>query len=68
MKFLIASLDSIGLRHLRNFLILCPHNINLYRMFLSTLPSEELVEFRLETGYNKALVHYLEAVILAIPP
>lgn len=50
MKFLIVGLDSIGLRHLRNFLVLCDHNINLYRMFQSTLPGEELAEFRLETG------------------
>lgn len=57
MKFLIAGLDAIGLRHLRNFLVLCPHNINLYRMFQSILLCEELAEFRLETGYNKTLVH-----------
>lgn len=57
MKFLIAGLDAIGLRHLRKFLVLCGHNINLYRMFQSILLCEELAEFRLETGYNKTLVH-----------
>lgn len=67
MKFLIAGYGSIGRRHMRNLLELGERDIVLYRTGRSTLPTDELQGFTVETDLGKALAHKPDAVIVANP-
>lgn len=67
MKFLIAGYGSIGRRHLRNLLALGEHDIVLYRSNRSTLPTDEIAEFPVETDLRAALAHKPDAVIVSNP-
>jgi len=67
MKFLIAGYGSIGRRHLRNLLALGERDIVLYRSNRSTLPSDEIVDFPVETDLKAALAHKPDAVIISNP-
>ena len=67
MKFLIAGFGSIGRRHMRNLLTLGEHDIVLYRSNRSTLPTDELADFPVETDLRAALAHKPDAVIISNP-
>ena len=67
MRFLIAGFGSIGRRHLRNLLELGERDIVLLRSQKSTLPTDEISEFPVETDLEKALAHKPDAVIIANP-
>jgi predicted dehydrogenase len=67
MKFLIAGFGSIGRRHMRNLLALGERDILFYRSRHSTLPTDELQGFTVETDLRDALAHQPDAVIIANP-
>ncbi len=67
MKFLIAGFGSIGRRHMRNLLALGERDIVLYRSRRSTLPTDELQGFPIETDLRDALAHQPDAVIVSNP-
>ncbi len=67
MKFLIAGFGSIGRRHFRNLLSLGQKDILLLRSNKSTLATDELDGFVVETELGKALAHRPDAVIIANP-
>ena len=67
MKFLIAGLGSIGRRHFRNLLELGERDIVLYRSNRSTLSSDELTGFPVETNLETALAQRPDAVIISNP-
>jgi predicted dehydrogenase len=67
MKFLIAGYGSIGRRHMRNLLALGEDDILLFRTQKSTLPTDELAGFHIETDIHAALAHKPDAVIIANP-
>lgn len=67
MKFLIAGYGSIGRRHMQNLLTLGEHDIVLYRSNLSTLPTDELAGYPVETDLRAALAHRPDAVIISNP-
>ncbi len=67
MKFLIAGFGSIGRRHMRNLLALGERDILFYRSRRSTLPTDELEGFIVETDLRNALAHQPDAVIIANP-
>ncbi len=67
MKFLIAGFGSIGRRHMRNLLALGEQDIVLYRSNRSTLPTDELAGFPVETDLQAALAHRPDAVIISNP-
>ncbi|HWR65413.1 MAG TPA: Gfo/Idh/MocA family oxidoreductase [Bellilinea sp.] len=67
MKFLIAGFGSIGRRHMRNLLTLGERDIVLYRSNHSTLPTDELADFPVETDLRAALAHKPDAVIISNP-
>ena len=67
MKFLIAGYGSIGRRHMRNLLALGERDIVLYRSNRSTLPTDELADFPVETDLRAALAHRPDAVIISNP-
>lgn len=67
MRFLIAGFGSIGRRHFRNLLALGERDILFYRTGRSTLPSDELAGFVVETDLQAALAHRPDAVIIANP-
>ncbi len=67
MRFLIAGFGSIGRRHFRNLLALGQTDIIFLRSNKSTLDTDELDGFIVETDLEKALLHKPEAVILANP-
>ena len=56
MKFLIAGFGSIGRRHMRNLLALGERDIVLYRSNRSTLPTDELADFPVETDEISQLI------------
>ncbi len=67
MKFLIVGFGSIGRRHLRNLLALGERDIVVVRSGKSTLPVDELADFRVEYEMEKALAHQPDAAIIANP-
>ncbi len=67
MKFLIAGYGSIGRRHMQNLLALGERDIVLYRSNRSTLPTDELADFPVETDLRAALAHRPDAVIISNP-
>jgi predicted dehydrogenase len=67
MKFLIAGFGSIGRRHFRNLLTLGERDIVLLRSNKSTLETDELASFPVETDLAAALAHKPDAVLLANP-
>ena len=67
MRFLITGFGSIGRRHFRNLLSLGQKDIVLYRSNKSTLDTEELKEFIVETDLSRALAHKPDAVIISNP-
>ncbi|OJX45951.1 MAG: hypothetical protein BGO78_03425 [Chloroflexi bacterium 44-23] len=67
MKFLIAGFGSIGRRHFRNLLTLGQKDILFLRSFKSTLETDELDGFVVETELDKALAHRPDAVIITNP-
>jgi len=67
MKFLIAGYGSIGRRHMQNLLSLGERDIVLYRSNRSTLPTDELAGFPVETDLRAALAHKPDAVIISNP-
>lgn len=67
MKFLIAGYGSIGRRHMQNLLTLGERDIVLYRSNLSTLPTDDLADFPVETDLRAALAHRPDAVIVSNP-
>jgi predicted dehydrogenase len=67
MKFLIAGFGSIGRRHFRNLLTLGEKDIVLLRSNKSTLETDELAGFLVETNLEAALAHKPDAVVLANP-
>lgn len=67
MKFLIAGFGSIGRRHMRNLLALGERDIVLYRSRHSTLPTDEIEGFPVETDLREALAHQPDAVIVSNP-
>ncbi len=67
MKFLIAGYGSIGRRHMQNLLALGERDIVLYRSNRSTLPTDDLADFPVETDLRAALAHRPDAVIISNP-
>ncbi len=67
MKFLIAGLGSIGRRHLRNLVALGQQDVILYRTHQSTLPNDDLKDFRVETNLENALAAHPDGVIVSNP-
>jgi len=67
MKIVIVGLGSIGRRHLRNLLALGERDIVLCRTHRSTLPEDELKDFRVETDLRAALALGAQAVIVSNP-
>ncbi len=67
MRFLIAGFGSIGRRHFRNLISLGYDDIILYRSNKSTLDTEEISGFVVETDLEKALAHKPDAVIISNP-
>lgn len=67
MKLLIAGFGSIGRRHFRNLLTLGEKDILFLRSHHSTLESDELAGFPVETSIEEALAHLPDAVIVANP-
>jgi predicted dehydrogenase len=67
MRFLIAGFGSIGRRHFRNLLTLGYDDIVLYRSNKSTLDTDELKNFVVETDLEKALANKPDAVIISNP-
>ncbi len=75
MKFLIAGFGSIGRRHFHNLLALGERDILFYRrrngssaaVPQSTLPTDELAGYVVETDLTSALSHRPDAVIIANP-
>lgn len=67
MRFLITGFGSIGRRHFRNLVTLGYDDIILYRSNKSTLDTEEIKGFVVETDYEKALSHKPDAVIISNP-
>lgn len=67
MRFLIAGFGSIGRRHFRNLLTLGYDDIILCRSQKSTLDTDELRGFIVETSLEKALNHQPDAVIISNP-
>jgi len=71
MRFLIAGFGSIGRRHLRNLLELGERDIVLLRSQKSTLPTDEISEFPVETDLEKRWLisqmrHYCQSDRLAL--
>lgn len=67
MKILIAGFGSIGRRHFRNLLAMGQTDILFLRSLKSTLETEELKGFVVETSLNAALAHKPDAVVIANP-
>jgi predicted dehydrogenase len=67
MKFLIAGLGSIGKRHLQNLATLGEFDLTVYRTNRSTVPQEDLPDFKVVTDLGKALSQKPDAVIIANP-
>jgi len=67
MRFLITGFGSIGRRHFRNLVTLGYDDIILYRSNKSTLDTDEIKGFIVETDYEKALSHKPDAVIISNP-
>lgn len=67
MKFLIAGFGSTGRRHMRNLLALGERDILFYRTSRSTLLTDELDGFTVETNLEAALDHRPDAVIVTNP-
>ena len=67
MRFLIAGFGSIGRRHFRNLQMLGENDLVFYRSHRSTLPTDELRDFPVETDLRAALAHRPDAVIIANP-
>ncbi len=67
MRFLITGFGSIGRRHFRNLLTLGQKDIVLYRSNKSTLDTDELKDFIVETDLSRALAHKPDAVIISNP-
>ena len=67
MRFLITGFGSIGRRHFRNLVTLGYDDIILYRSNKSTLDTDEIKGFVVETDYEKALSHKPDAVIISNP-
>src|SRR6266508_1865211 len=68
MKFLIAGLGSIGIRHFRNLIALGEKDIVLLSTRKATLPDDELTGYPVETDLDEALEkHKPDAVIVANP-
>jgi predicted dehydrogenase len=67
MKFLIAGFGSIGRRHFQNLLSLGIHDILFLRSHRSTLPDDEIADYRVETDIHSALQHKPDAVIVSNP-
>ena len=67
MRFLIVGFGSIGRRHFRNLLTLGQQDIILLRSNKSTLETDEIRDFPVETNLQKALAYKPDAVILANP-
>jgi predicted dehydrogenase len=67
MKFLIAGFGSIGRRHFRNLQALGEQDILFLRSHESTLPDDEIADFRVERELTTALQHKPEAVIISNP-
>ncbi len=66
-KFLIAGFGSIGRRHFRNLLALGQKDILFLRSGRSTLDTDELNGYQVETDLNRALDARPDAVIVANP-
>ena len=67
MKILIAGFGSIGRRHFRNLQTLGQKEILFYRTQRSTLDTDELAGFVVETDLERALAHQPQAVIISNP-
>ena len=67
MKILIASLGSIGRRHLRNLRALGENDIVLYRTHHATMPEDELAGIPVESDLRRALAQKPDVVIVANP-
>ena len=67
MRFLIAGFGSIGRRHFRNLITLGYDDIILYRSNKSTLDTDEIKNFVVETDLEKALAHKPDVVIISNP-
>jgi predicted dehydrogenase len=67
MKTMIAGFGSIGRRHFRNLLALGEDDIVIYHTQHSTLPTDELKDFPVESDLRAALAYQPEAVIIANP-
>lgn len=67
MRFLITGFGSIGRRHFRNLVSLGYDDIVLYRSNKSTLDTEEINNYIVETDFQKALSHKPDAVIISNP-
>ena len=67
MRFLITGFGSIGRRHFRNLVTLGYDDIILFRSNKSTLDTDEIKGFIVETDYEKALSHKPDAVIISNP-
>ncbi|MAT42549.1 MAG: hypothetical protein CL609_09425 [Anaerolineaceae bacterium] len=67
MRFLIVSFGSIGRRHFRNLQTLGETDIILLRSNKSTLDTEEIAQFVVETNLDKALAHRPDVVLLTNP-
>jgi predicted dehydrogenase len=67
MRFLIAGFGSIGRRHFRNLISLGYDDIILYRSNKSTLDTDEIRGFVVETDLEKALAHKPDALIISNP-
>ncbi len=67
MRFLIVGFGSIGRRHFRNLQTLGERDILLLRSHKSTLDTEEIAGFPVETELGKALAHQPDVVLLANP-
>lgn len=67
MKFLIAGFGSIGKRHFENLLHLGESDIVFYRTHKSSLQTQELGDFPVETDLHDALRHNPDAVVISNP-
>jgi predicted dehydrogenase len=67
MKILIVGFGSIGRRHFRNLISLGVDDILFYRSRMSTLSTDELNGYIVETELEAALAHQPDAVIISNP-